>query len=210
MIILRQKQHGLLGGLFNREGKKLKSEFENKFGMSPENYYSSNLPPKVDLGQVKRICSEIEKLNESYEKAVGKSKFDYLYFYSNVVYLELVDPSNCSNNILQGLIKNQNNIPIIDFACSYFEDIVNSGYISYNTRLKNFTCSAASTNQKPDTLKNNLLFVLEILLDTIESDVNENYYDDYEFVFNDMQEGFKFWKREYYEKAKNIIGQIRF
>ena len=207
MIILRQKEFGLFGGLFNKEGKRLKEEFENKFGMSPENYYSSNLPPKVDLGQVKRVCSEIEKLNDAFSKIVERSDYDYLLTYSNIISFEPIDYKEDSRDVIDYLKftkKLDNDIPIVNFSCMAFEDVVYSGYIFYDQKSKKFMIS--NVKSQPKSLKDEFLVALDILLDYIESDANENY-DGSEF--SEMQKVFKFWKCEYYEKAKNIIKQIR-
>jgi hypothetical protein len=181
------------------KAKQIKDKFEAKYGTNLENYISKN----IDINQIKQVCKEIENLNNSYEKAVEKSKFDYLYLYSNVLSLRFLD-YNTDDSMLY-VKYGPDNIPILDFTCIYFEDVIYNGYIMYNIESKKFIIS--SIKSKPDTFKNNLLLALEILFDHIEYDVKENY--DGEDEFNDMQEGFEFWKKEYYEKAKNIIKQVR-
>ena len=181
------------------KANQIKDKFEAEYGTSIENYISKN----IDINQIKKVCEEINKLNNSFGKAVGKSKFDYLLFYSDILSLRFLD-YNTEDSMIYAEY-GPDNIPIIDFTCEYFEDIIYDEYIMYNIKSKKFTVS--NVKSKPDTLKNNLLFALEFLFDFMEEDVKENYEGENEF--DDMQEGFEFWKKEYYEKAKNIIKQVR-
>ena len=182
------------------KAKQIKDKFEAEYGTSVENYISKN----IDINQIKKVCEEIDKLNNSFGRAVGKSKFDYFYLYSNVLSLRFLDYSTEDSMIYAEY--GPDNIPILGFSCIYFEDSVYSGYIMYNIKSKKFITS--SIKSKPDTFKNNLLSALETLFDYIENDVKENY-EPGEDEFDDMQEGFEFWKKDYYEKAKNIIKQVR-
>lgn len=181
------------------KAKQIKDKFEAEYGTSIENYISKN----IDINQIKKVCEEIDKLNNSFGKAVEKSKFDYFYLYSNVLSLRFLDYSTEDSMIYSEY--GPDNIPIVDFTCIYFEDIIYDEYIMYNIKSKKFTIS--NVKSKPDTLKNNLLSALETLFDFMEEDVRENY--DGEDELDDMQKGFEFWKKEYYEKAKNIIKQVR-
>lgn len=208
MIILRQNNYSLFGGLFNGDAKRLKKQFEDENGISLEEYYKSSISKgKIDTNLIKRVCDEVENFNSIFDRSIERNKnLDYLFLYSNIISLYYMDLSDNSRDILDYLSSSKkvdsDSIPVIHFSCMYCEDVIDSGYVMYSIKSKKFFLTSSS-RPFPDSLQKSLLTILEIVNDTMEEDVVENYES------GEFQEEYEFWEKEYYEKVKNIIKQVR-
>lgn len=99
-------------------------------------------------------------------------------------------------------------IPIAEIDTVSFGDTIDQ-YIIYNIKSKRFYSRAYKINNEIKTSLNKyLLDCLESIKyfveDGIENEKNSALYD-----LDDLDEEYRDWKKEYYEKAKNIIKQVR-
>ena len=121
--------------------------------------------------------------------------------YLNENYLSL-DPINYSNaSEVANYITDDSRVPLASLACICFDTIPWSGNIEYNIKTKKFTLNKNSFIKLKDLLLDNLEFLLDFVREDIEG-IDES--EDTETCSKE----FVVWKKEYYEKAKNIIKQV--
>ena len=184
------------------KAKQIKDKFETECGMSPEEYFATNLP-KGYKEIVDGICNEMKNLNKAMTKIKG---LDYFYLAESYLELNPISYSKDSYDITYYLTNNKNtdlnNIPLAYFDCIAFEDVFYGGIVTYNTKTKKFNCNDFSTN----SLKEMLLDLLETLYNYIKEDIEGMVEDDDQV---ECSKEFEVWKREYYNKAINLIKRIK-
>jgi hypothetical protein len=178
------------------KAKEKLSEFENKYGITPEEYFTANLP-KGYKEVVDKVCKDIENLNNTFRRS---KEADLMYLNENYLCLNSINYSNASE--VAGYITDDTQIPLASLACICFDTIPYSGNINYNIKTKKFSLNQNTFTKLKDLLLDNLEFLLDFVKEDIEG-IDES--EDTETCSKE----FIVWKKEYYEKAKNIIKQMR-
>ena len=199
---------GALGGfgayrIGHKERLKAKEKANELYGgVNPREYFISNLP-KNYKESVDRFCKDLEKLNGTFRRSKG---IDLMYLNENNLVVNSIDYSS-EHDITNYFTSNSknidpNNIPLANLACVCFDTVPISEVITYNIKTKKFSIDNNSFSKLSDLL----LGYLEFLLDFIKEDIEGMEESNDEEI---CSEEFVVWKKEYYEKAKNIIKQVR-
>lgn len=199
---------GALGGLGayrigHKERLKAKEKANELYGgVNPREYFISNLP-KNYKESVDRFCKDLEKLNGTFRRSKG---IDLMYLNENNLVVNSIDYSS-EHDITNYFTSNSknidpNNIPLANLACVCFDTVPISGVITYNIKTKKFSIDNNSFSRISDLLLDYLEFLLDFIKEDIEGMEESN---DEEICSKE----FVVWKKEYYEKAKNIIKQVR-
>lgn len=190
MIILRQREYSsLFGYLFKT--KKLKKQFEDERGISLEEYYKSNLPNNFQ-NTIDRIKNNINKLNNEVYNSAKKDKLDQLFFVEHTIEVESYDIDSYLEQNYSNI--NFDYIPIINFINENYNGIICINVL-YDIKSKKFISTYPKI--KPGSLKSILLSSLDI------------FYENMLEIEDELDDEFKYWKSQVYDKAKNVIKQIK-
>lgn len=190
MIILRQREYSsLFGYLFKT--KKLKKQFEDEHGISLEEYYKSNLPNNFQ-NTIDWIKNNINKLNNEVYNSAKKEKLDQLFFVEHTIEVESYDIDSYLEQNYSNI--NFDYIPIINFINENYNGTICINVL-YDIKSKKFISTYPKV--KPGSLKSILLNSLDI------------FYENMLEIEDELDDEFKYWKSQVYDKAKNVIKQIK-
>ena len=182
------------------KSKKKMGELEVELGKNILESIKENLPKTYP--NLVKLSEDLEKLRKSVNvQNLADLSGCYIRF-------SVMDFNNSSDlsDYLSSHDLTKEEIPIAEIDTVSFEDTIDSQYIIYNIKSKRFYSRAYKINNEIKTSLNNFLLdylegIKYFAEDGIENEKDSELYD--------LDEEYRDWKKEYYEKAKNIIKQVR-
>lgn len=185
------------------KGKEKIEKLEAELGKNIFEFIKENLPKTYP--NLVKLSEDLKKLRKNVNvQNLAELSGCYIRF-------SVMDFNNNSDlsDYLSSHDLTKEEIPIAEIDSVSFGDTIDSQYIIYNIKSKRFYSRAYKINNEIKTSLNNfLLDYLESIKYFAEEGI-ENEKDSELYDLDPLDEEYRDWKKEYYEKAKNIIKQVR-
>lgn len=200
---------GLGAGMYHElhknrlKAKKKIEDLKKDLGEDILGYLKGNLPKNYP--DIVKLVGDLNKLKKDLTHRGTTGELSECY-----IWLKSINFDNDSDlsDYLQSCELGKDEIPIIEIGITSFGDCIDSSYVVYNIKSKKFYSRAYKVNDLIPGLKNFLFGPLEYIKETIEESIEtEKECDFYDSDY--LDEDYKTWISEYYEKAKNLIKQSR-